>query len=113
MEALQMQETRSMKALGEKLNHIHEVSGTSYQSIADAAEVNRSYVSTLANRGARGGGSQADAGADPHEGSAGGAGLLRLLRKAPGDRRGDRDAGNGQDHGGGHHEGQAAPRDPH
>lgn len=52
MEALQMQETRSMKALGEKLNRIHEVSGTSYQSIADAAEVNRSYVSTLANRGA-------------------------------------------------------------
>ena len=41
-----------MKALGEKLNSIHEVSGTSYQSIADAAEVNRSYVSTLANRGA-------------------------------------------------------------
>ncbi|MDO4838513.1 MAG: ATP-binding protein [Clostridia bacterium] len=52
MEALQMQETRNMKLLGEKLSHIHDVSGTSYQSIADAAEVNRSCVSMLANRGA-------------------------------------------------------------
>lgn len=53
MEALQMtQENRSMQDLGNELSVIHEAYGISYQSIADAAQVNRSYVSTLANRGA-------------------------------------------------------------
>ena len=50
MEALQMtQENRSMQDLGNELSVIHEAYGISYQSIADAAQVNRSYVSTLAN----------------------------------------------------------------
>lgn len=51
--ALQMrQEDRGMQELGRKLSAIHDTCGVSYQSIADAAQVNRSYVSTLANRGA-------------------------------------------------------------
>lgn len=52
MEALQMQETRGMAELGEKLRMIHDKGGVSYQSVADETRINRSVISGLANHGA-------------------------------------------------------------
>ena len=135
MEALQMtQENRSMQDLGNELSVIHEAYGISYQSIADAAQVNRSYVSTLANRGAapvgaegmerlwnwvddwkRSQGIQSEGENAESTGSKQTIDLIRTkdLLGALGDRRTHRHAGNGQDHRGGHSQGQAAPGYPH
>lgn len=53
MEALStVPAARDMQSLGQRLREIHEEGGVSYQSMADATRVNRSYISSLANRGA-------------------------------------------------------------